>query len=198
MIERLKKWYHGLPDKKQHIELFTALLTVPVLVTVIMLNVNNLKNNSQKTPTVVQQPNITIVAPTGANAKTVPIANTQPTTSGQCIKQVGPVSISSPQDGQITSDNPLCFNVAYTVGDYCSVVWSYQIDNGSWSDYSDKDVCLYNLPSGNHTFQLHVKSVVSSDQKTLSRSFTYKPLNNAPTATIQPTSTATSSATINP
>ena len=54
-MEKFKKWlkkalfsYRALPDKKQYVEFFTALLTVPMLLTVIILNFNNLQGANKK------------------------------------------------------------------------------------------------------------------------------------------------------
>ena len=46
-IDRIKSWYRALPDKKRYIEFVTALLTVPVLITVLISNFNSLKNNEK-------------------------------------------------------------------------------------------------------------------------------------------------------
>lgn len=46
-IERITYWYKNLPDKKKYVELITALLSVPVMVTVILINLNNLQQNKE-------------------------------------------------------------------------------------------------------------------------------------------------------
>lgn len=46
VVQRLKNWYRALPEKKAYLEFLAAFLTIPVLITVILLNINNL--NSQK------------------------------------------------------------------------------------------------------------------------------------------------------
>ena len=62
---------HGLKEfhtKKPHIEFFTALLTVPVLLTVIILNVNNLKGDDKKTDTLTDKnQTIVITQPSSSN-----------------------------------------------------------------------------------------------------------------------------------
>lgn len=175
--------FQKLPERKQYIEFFTAVLTVPVLLTVIILNINNLKATNKKDepksePTVRE---IVITQPTDKEAKTVTI------TTEPCKPGVGTVAISYPEEGDTVSDNPVQFGIKYTPGKYCAVVWSYRINSGRWSDYDDKSVALYNLPSGNVTFDLRVKSVVSGEEKSVSRSFTYS-------GTSQTTPTASSSA----
>ena len=167
MIEKFKKWYRGLPDKKRYIELISALLTIPVLLTVLLLNWDNLKGEKKEEPTPQVKETVKIV--TIGQKETSPI----PTVGEQCKKEVGPVEISSPKEGETVTSNPVCFNITYEDENYCSVVWSYRIDNGSWSDFTDKSVCLYNLSSGEHKFELKVKSVVSNDQVELVRNFTY-------------------------
>ena len=57
--EKIKKWYRAMPDKKRYIEFITALLTIPVLLTVLITNLSNIRQNNNKPiaiPTVAQQP----------------------------------------------------------------------------------------------------------------------------------------------
>ena len=49
-LEKTKRWYRALPDKKRYLEFITALLTIPVLLTVAISNVMNLRQN-KATPT---------------------------------------------------------------------------------------------------------------------------------------------------
>lgn len=44
---RLVRWYRKLPEGKKYVEFITALLSVPVMITVIILNMNNLNQNKQ-------------------------------------------------------------------------------------------------------------------------------------------------------
>ncbi|MBI2051569.1 hypothetical protein HYT33_02285 [Candidatus Roizmanbacteria bacterium] len=186
-VERIKKWYEKLPDKKRYVELVTALLSVPVLITVLLLNVGNLKGKKDDQPQKQggQTVNVTVVPRDEKGDKLSP-------TPQQCKKEVGPVDIVYPKENQTVTDTPLCIDISHKSAEYCSVVWSYKIDNGQWSSDSDKEFCFYNLPSGEHKLQLKVKSTVSKDEVLLERKFIYQG-----TPTPSPTS-ATDSADLLP
>lgn len=163
IFKRITRWYKHLPNSKQYIEVITAVLTVPVLLTVLITNWSNLNRNET-----LQQPSQTIVsvAPPTAIASQEPLE--------PCKKEVGPVSIVSPQDGEIITQDPVTIDIAYQVGEYCAVVWAYRINGSSWSPYTDKAIDLYNLASGEKNLEVRVKSIASSDQETLKRTFTYR------------------------
>ncbi len=177
MLDKFRKWYRGLPDKKRYFEFLSALLTIPVLLTVILLNWGNLKGEKKEEPAPKETVKIVTVEPK---------ENPTPTIGAQCKKEVGPVEISTPKENETVTANPVCFNVTYEDENYCSVVWSYRIDNSSWSDFTDKSVCVYNLSQGEHKLELRVKSVVSSDQVELVRNFNYQGTQNVVTATPTP------------
>ena len=172
---RLKKSIKEFHTKKPHIEFFTALLTIPVLLTVIVLNLNNLKGNNNKDAS----KNETIVITQGpATEKEVII------TKVACKAGIGDISIANPEEDEEVNDNPVMVDINYDAGDFCAVVWSYRINNGSWSSYDDRSIALYNLPNGNVKFDLRVKSVVNSQQKSLTRNFEYSGTQSSPTPTI--------------
>lgn len=180
-IKRFLTSYRKIPDRKVYIEFITALLSIPVLLTVILLNLNSLTGNKDKVPTNTNAtPQTVVITAPAANEKTV---------QEECIPEVGPVSISSPDDGEVITDNPVFVSINYRQGDYCSVVWSYRINGGRWSDYDDRSIALYNPPPGNIRFELRVKSVVGNDSRTLTRNFVYQGTN-----IIQTTPSASSSA----
>lgn len=166
IIERLKRWYKNLPEGKKYIELVTAALSIPVLLTVLVTNVSNL--NTKKTPE--QQPAQSVIV-------TIPTENKEDDNSNEqkeaCVKEVGPVSIVYPEEGAVIDQDPIAIDIVYRQGDYCAVVWSYRINNGPWSEYTDKSIYLYNLPSGNKKLEVRVRSIASSDQVFLERNFTY-------------------------
>lgn len=199
-IAKLKEGIGKLPEKKPQLDFIAGLLTIPLLLITLILNFNNLtgKNNTAKSavsPSVTAAPTI-IYKTIGGGGNVTPLAVTskpQPTTSDQCIKDIGPISIANPSEGQTTSDNPVCIDINYQAGNYCGVVWAYKINGSALSDYSNNSVCLYNLPSGNNTFELHVKSLVSSSVQTLTRNFIYKS-----SGTPTPTSTSIQTATPTP
>lgn len=172
--------------KKIHLDYIAGLLSIPVLITAIIINWGNLSHKTQPSSSASPSPQVIIVPQTTSQA--------QPT-SASCKKSVGPIAISSPSEGASVSDNPVCVIIDYSDPSYCGVVWSYRINNGSWSDFNNTSPCLYNLPSGSVRVDLRVNSIASTDQKTLSRSFTYTGSGTASsTNTPTPTTNATSSA----
>ncbi len=176
-IKWFKSWYRKLPDKKRYLEFLSAMLTIPVLLTIILINLGSLKNKSNENLTPTPAPTA-VVRPQGAItvilAPTDKDASPTPTSTPQCKQEVGPVEIVTPQEGQTATQSPVCFTISYKDNSYCSVVWAYKIDGGSLSDYTDKSVCIYNLSQGSHRFELMVKSVVSSDSTSLVRNFIYQ------------------------
>ncbi len=192
-MDKIKSWFKKLKRmklSKMHLDYIAGLLTIPVLLTAILINFTNLDKNKTVTPPPVGGPT------SSPNSKVIvitqPVNNTQPTPDAQtCTKSIGPISITYPTEGQNVSDNPLCINIDYSNNNYCSVVWSYRINNGSWSAYNSDEPCLYNLPSGSVQFQLRVQSTVSNSSETLTRNFTYSGTNNGPTPTPTPSNTST-------
>lgn len=184
-FQKFKKFLRTFP-KKHHIEYITAFLSIPVLLSVIALNILNLQNNNKKdqaptpTPTSKEQPVIIQVSPE---------ANTNsPTTesSSLCKKGLGTTEISYPKEGQTVSDNPLCINIKYDSDTYCSAVWSYRINDGTWSNYNSNSPCLYNVPAGKVKFELRVQSTVSESTDALERNFIYQPPLSSPSASPSP------------
>ncbi len=190
ILQRTRSTYRTLPDKKQYIEFFTALLSVPVLLTVILLNVNNLRSNAKPAaiptaPTPVKEiiyvspQNTTSVATTknSGSTSTNPILITTtaptPTTSPVCDKSIGQVDIKTPAENETISDNPVSVIIAYTQGNHCAVVWAYRINSGKWSEYDDKSIALYNLSNGSITLDLKVKSIVTGEEAIITRKFSY-------------------------
>lgn len=174
-IKRGISHYH---PKKHHIEFVTALLSVPVLLTVIVLNTNSLKNLNKK---VEPTPSPIVITQAPATQKEVIV------TKEACKPGLGSVSIDNPDEGDSVNDNPVNVDVNYEANGYCNAVWSYRVNGGTWSNYDDSDVSLYNLPNGNIKFELRAKSVVNSDSKNLTRNFTYSGNSGTPTQTPSPT-----------
>jgi hypothetical protein len=187
-FERLRKWYQAMPDKKRYLEFFTALLTIPVLLTVLLSNISNLqnsKNTTKATPTPTMSTPSPSTAPVDKPSIT-PVITTSPTpTPGpECIKQIGPVSIVYPTEGAIVNTNPVCLEIARQGQNYCSVVWSYRINGGTWSDYTNSIICMYGLTPGVKNLDLRVNSIVSTDNTILQRTFTVAGNTLTPTPTI--------------
>ncbi|OGG09567.1 hypothetical protein A2154_01410 [Candidatus Gottesmanbacteria bacterium RBG_16_43_7] len=194
IVENIKSWYRSLPDKKRYIEFLTALLTVPVLLTVIINNLNTIKSirNTDQSPNTSPSGSANPVYIITGQTGVIPISSVEPTpiitpasgTPLACVKKVGPVEIVYPQQNQIVTKNPVCLDILYQQGNYCSVVWSYRINDGDWSDYSDRSICMYNLEPGIKLLNLRVRSIAASDEVILNRSFTVAgSLIPSPTAT---------------
>ena len=181
-LKKVFRSYRGIPDKKVYVEFITALLSIPVLLTVMILNFNNLKGN-KVTPQSTTQPEkqIIYISPSTDTTK----ISLAPTKSQEaCKKSIAPISITSPDEGEVVTNNPVFVTISYEQGDFCSAVWAYRINGGGWSNYDDKSIALYNLPPGKIQLDLKVKSIVSSEERTLSRSFVYQ---GAMQATLTPT-----------
>lgn len=208
---QIKNWYQNLPDKKKYIELISAALTVPMLLTVIVINLNNIKGQN-KTNTTNTSSNTTPIQviitgsqdqenknppPTEKNSPTItseitPTATLTPTpTSTSCINEIGPIEIISPREGEIITTNNVCLNIS-TDSKYCQLVWSYKLDDDDWSKFNSNNICFYNLDSGLKKLQIKFKNTSTEETVTLVRNFTYQ--NPSPTttaSTISPTESAT-------
>ncbi len=169
---KIKKWFTKLVNRKHFLDFVVATLTIPVLLTVLITNIMNLQAKN-KTEEKSNEKQIIIKneglnnPPTGTPEKVVI------TPSENCKKEVGPISIASPEENEEIIDNPVCLTIKHDNENYCSVVWSYRINGGKWSEYSSNSVCLYDVPKGKIRFDLRVQSTVSNDQETLSRNFIY-------------------------
>jgi len=188
-----KKRLERLYDKKPFIELIVTILSIPSLILVVILNFNSLKNISAiPTPTpAVTNPNPTTntKAPTFFTEPIIRTA-TQQSNANQtaCNKSLGPVSITTPGEGDTVTNNPAEIDISYNDSAYCSAVWSYRVNSSNWSSYDNNSVALYNLPNGQVTFELRVKSIASSDTTTLTRHFIY----DGPSTATAPTTASTS------
>lgn len=180
------------PDRKHYLEFITAALSIPVLLTVILVNINNLnatKKEPTPTPVITSEPREIIIREGGSS----PVEkNPTATPTELCKKEIGPISITSPKEGSTVTDNPVNFVIKHN-DDYCTSVWSYRINNGSWSEYSSSAPSIYNMPNGPVKFQLRVQSTVSNDTDSLELNFTYSgsPVTVTPTQTGTPTPTTT-------
>ncbi|MBP7832832.1 MAG: hypothetical protein KA035_03615 [Candidatus Levybacteria bacterium] len=198
--KKLSKFLNSIkkaPDRKHYLEFVTAALSIPVLLTVILVNINNL-NASKATPEATPAPStppreIIIRENTGSSNNTnVQPTVIAPTNTEICKKEVGPIAITSPKEGSTVTDNPVNFVIKHDEA-YCSVVWSYRINNGSWSEYSSNAPSIYNMPNGNVRFQLRVQSTVSNDTDSIELNFNYQGGSsvNTPAPTSTPSLTPT-------
>lgn len=194
----MKRIVKRLPDVKPHLDLVAAGLTIPVLITAVLLNFGSLQSKFTGTiPTPTPQPQQTKTTPVILpQTQTIVITSApQPTNTTSCQPGIGNMSISSPAEGQTVTSNPVCITMNYQANNYCSVVWAYRVNDGPLSDYGNDSVCLYNLPSGQTTFELDVKSLVNNSMETLTRTFTVAGATPTPTPTNNPTPTTESTPT---
>jgi len=177
-----RKTLEHLYDKKPLIELIVAILSIPSLILLVLLNYNSLRNlnkSSEPTPTPSANSTAPTVNTSMPNFFTASITRTpHPTeilnaSQAPCNKRLGPVTITYPSEGSTVNTNPAEIDISYDDNTYCSAVWSYSVNGSNWSNYNDSSVALYNLPDGQITFQLRVKSLTSTETTTLTRHFTY-------------------------
>lgn len=187
ILEKVKNHFRNLPEHKKYFEVITAFLSIPVLLSVIYLNYSNIQSQKKPqpdpTPQVSQDnrnPTIIVTLPQDDDE--------QPTPSAECTPGIGNVEIVSPRENSTVDDNPLEINIDYDPDGYCAVVWSYRINGGRRSDFTDNDIEIYNMESGQKTLELTVKSIVNGEEEILDRNFTYENTNTVPTAPPQPTS----------
>jgi hypothetical protein len=178
---------------KPYIEFLTAFLSIPVLITVMLLNFNSLKNmNAKPTPTPMPGVNAQggfFAEPVGSDKPATPTP--LGATEAPCLKGLGPATITSPEENDVVTDNPVTIDINYDDSRYCAAAWSYRVNGGSWSGYDDRSVALYNLPQGTIKFELRVKSIVGDENRTVTRNFTN---NGKGTILIPTSSTGTDSA----
>jgi hypothetical protein len=177
-----RKPIERLYDKKPLIELVVAILSIPSLVLIVLLNYNTLRN-SNKSPEPTVNPASNSAVPTSntvmPNFFTAPLTRTPHPTEVQnasqapCNKSLGPVTITYPSEGSTVNTNPAEVDISYDNSTYCGAVWSYSVNGSNWSDYNNSSVALYNLSNGPVTFQLRVKSITSTDTTAVTRHFTY-------------------------
>lgn len=181
VLKKIAHHYRDIPNKKPYLEFFTAILSIPVLLTVIILNLNSLRGDKNKTTAPTNTNTIEKIYVTGTAEKGT--AATEPCTPG-----IGTIAITSPEENETVMDNPVYVSIAYKKGSYCEVVWSYRINNGKWSDYDNNSIALYNPPPGAIKFDLRVKSIVNSDTDALTRNFIYRGTSVIPTGPVSSTS----------
>src|SRR3990167_3484792 len=96
MFDSVKQWYSELPDKKKWIDFLTASLTVPVLITVIIANINSMRKKGEATPTTSPTP-AEIIVKLPENAKNFPQIVNTPTPTAPSIS-VSPTPVACDLD----------------------------------------------------------------------------------------------------
>lgn len=158
------------------------------MVTVFIINLNNLNQSkkalasaSQSAPpqiVITQLPPATVstaksVSPSPASpvsSSSTPTPASVSPTSKSCRPEIGPIYVLSPQENEIIAKPSVCIKVSYPP-EFCSVSWSYSLNNSAWSDPTSSDICLYNLPPGNQQLQLKVGNGGSSEPVIINRNF---------------------------
>src|SRR3989338_7179157 len=156
ITERIQKWWKNLPEKKKYLEIVTALLSIPVLATAIILNLNSLNRKDVTGP---QQPTQNQQSAQNGGVTLVPAEvrnQTATPTTVSCRKEVGPVDVVYPKENQTVSDSPLCIDIAQKSADYCSVQWSFKLNDGQLSAFTNSQFCFSNLSSGPQKLQVRV------------------------------------------
>jgi hypothetical protein len=178
IVGKIRATIVKVAKRKHFLDFLVATLTIPVLLTILITNIMTLQSKSaDKTTTTTGGQ---IVNKEAALKNTLPIKTSEntsasvPISSESCKKEIGPINISSPKENEIIVDNPVCITIKYDNENYCSVVWSYRINGGSWSEYSSNSVCLYDVSTKNVKFDLRVQSTVSNEQTSLTRNFVYE------------------------
>jgi len=178
MFQRIRDWYKGLPEKKRWIDVVTAVLTIPVLLTVVISNFltiqskkNAEKDNDSEVVTTQAPINITVENPAGSDKPGIspsPEINLNPS----CNPDLPEYEIISPKENEIVSNDPLCIVHVVQGSGFCQATWSYRINKSSWPPYTDQPVCLYNMASGDIEFELKVKNE-KGDEEVYTRNFLY-------------------------
>lgn len=196
MFDKINNWYHNLPDNKKWIDLVTAVLTIPVLVTVIASNLGYIKKDEKPEVSAQNlQPTIEriIIKEEGsstpllkeAEADEKEVAVQSPAVS--CDVNLPEFEIIAPNENEKISADPVCLTIRQkTLGNYCSVLWAYKTNNGSWSTFTNEPICLYNSAQGDIKIEIKIKSH-NGTETTLSRNFIIE--KNSPSPTVMSTLT---------
>lgn len=186
IVKEISKSVKKAAPRKHYLEFITAALSIPVLLTVILVNWNILQNSKKDDTQTQPSPAREIIIREGSDS-----TSPTPTKPEVCKKEIGPISISYPKENSTVTENPVNFIIKYDSTEYCSVVWSYRINSGVWSEYSSNSPSIYNMPNGNIKFDLRVQSTVSQDTDQLERNFIYQGGADTPTPspTLSPTPT---------
>ena len=213
MIALVKNWVHTLPDRKRYIEVITASLTVPVLLTVIYSNITNIRSNNktnaqepkpeQNSQVLPQSTGLTIEIKEPPAQAFIPATKSSESANKiipspspevkECTREVPPVALVSPEENETVTTNPLCIDINVEQGDFCSVVWSYKLNGNSWSEFTDKEICLYNVDNGAKALEVRIRSIAGSDEVTVKRNFNYQ---GGPTSSPDAAPSASTSATV--
>ena len=181
-------------DKKKLIDLTIGFLTIPSLITLLILNLNNLKqskvdtgdktaNNQEKTIIIQNQPTSSQSTDNNNSPKPSPIVFPSP--GENCNPNPDSIQIVYPKENQTVHDNPFCVTMKIDEDDNsCPLEWAYSVNHTPLSAWSSEPICFYDLKNGKVNLKIVVKNKKSGLTKDYEVNFLY-----------QDESTATPSAT---
>src|SRR5438105_2870140 len=117
-VKTKRKKIERLYDKKPAIEFIVALLSVPSLLLLLILNLKSLTGSNDAKPTPTPISNISVpggntnffTKPVNRETKATLLPNQ---TQGPCVRGLGPVSITSPNEGDMITNNPVEVDISY-------------------------------------------------------------------------------------
>lgn len=197
MFEVIKNLGSDIPDKKKWIDVITATLTIPVLLTVIISNVNNIKSKevkgaeSETTPTqaplivrdVIQIPESNPIEIVKVNDEdknneeqptSTPVPQQPTSTPVSCKLDPQPIEVSYPKENSEINVDPVCVVMEQKETGYCDTTWAYRVNNSSWSTYTKDPICLYNMANGAIKLEVRTKNRESGREATYTRNFNYQ------------------------
>ncbi len=198
MFESIKNRFSQLPDKKKWIDVITATLTIPVLLTVTIANLNKIKSKDAETTQETSPTQAPIIVrdfisvfkeqTNDTNKELTPTLNEenkkQPTNTPEPTQQVSvtpsckmepqPYEITYPKENEKVEVDPVCVVLNAKDQGYCTTQWAYRVNNSTWSNYTSDPICLYNMASGNIKLEVRTKNQISGQEKTITRNFSYQ------------------------
>jgi len=185
----VKKKYRAIIENKKALDFIAAGLTIPVMLTLIINNYYNIQNKKkqEESKKETNEKPIEIKVNISPGEKENGEALLTPTESGQtpvptkpgptkasCKLDPAPVKIVFPGQDEVVFDDPVCVVLKIEQEGYCPSEWAYRVNNAGWSDYSDSQICLYNMKEGKIKLDIRIRNVESERVKTYTRNFIYR------------------------
>ncbi len=174
ILKYIRRLVQKLQLRKGWVDWVIALLTIPVLLTIVFSNIltirekNNIPENS--TPQASQQPiNIVVENPTIKPSPQVSVTPSVPV----CKDGLPTYEIVTPQENALVTGDPVCLVFVAQEDRYCSVRWAFRVNNTNWSPFTSQPVCLYNMKSGPVTVEVKFRAE-NDDEQIYTRKFTYQ------------------------
>jgi len=171
-------------DKKKLIDLIIGFLTIPSLITILILNLNNLKesktdtsdkttSNQEKTIIIQNQPTASQSADNNNLPKPSPIVFPSP--EENCNPNSDSIQIVYPKENQTVHDNPFCISMKIDENDNsCPLEWAYSVNHKPLSAWSSEPICFYDLKNGEVNLKIVVKNKKSGLTKNYEVNFLYE------------------------